>query len=94
MPDPLHEVQSRFFSNAFSNVDDYVRSRLNISEIEAQCSNRPQSPANMSELVSRRWHARGQGFESPYLHFLTCVAFVQLTNTGHTRFVTFCFSRS
>ncbi len=22
----------------------------------------------LTELVSSRWHARGQGFESPYLH--------------------------
>jgi len=56
------------FSNAFSNAGDYVRSRLNAGKLKPQYSNQTRSPANVSELKTTAWHARGQGFESPYLH--------------------------
>jgi hypothetical protein len=57
--DPLHGVQVHSFSNAFSNVGDYVRSRPGVHEMKAQYSNRPRPPASISELVTRRWHAMG-----------------------------------
>ena len=60
-------VYSQTFSNAFSSADDYVRSRLNASELKAQYSNRLRSPANVGELKTAACHARGPGFESPYL---------------------------
>jgi hypothetical protein len=56
------------FSNAFSNAGGYERSTPNIGELKAQHSNRLRSPVNVSELNKTAWHARGQGFESPYLH--------------------------
>jgi hypothetical protein len=34
--DPLHSVQAQFFSNAFSNASDYMRSRPNARELKAQ----------------------------------------------------------
>jgi hypothetical protein len=40
-------VYSQTFSNAFSSADDYVRSRLNASELKAQYSNRLRSPATV-----------------------------------------------
>jgi len=66
--DPLHSMQVQFFSNAFSNAGDYVRSRPNVCEMKERYSNRLRSRASVSELEKGRWHARGQGFESPYLH--------------------------
>jgi hypothetical protein len=49
-PDPLHSVQAQFFSNAFSNAGDYVRSRPNDRELKAQYLRRLRSRADISEL--------------------------------------------
>ena len=57
-------------AHAFSNADGYVRSRPNVGELQPQYCNHLRSPANVSELKTTAWHARGQGFESPYLHRL------------------------
>jgi hypothetical protein len=56
------------FSNAFSNADGYVRSRLNAGELKPHYRNQIRSPTIAGELKTTAWHARGQGFESPYLH--------------------------
>ena len=59
-----------FFSNAFSNADGYERSRPNAGALKPQYCNQVRSPVNISELKETKWHARGPGFESPYLHLL------------------------
>ena len=64
---PLHCVQSQFFSN----VGDYVRFRLDARELEVQYSNRQRSPAKLSELNRAARYARVQGVKSPYLRPLT-----------------------
>jgi len=56
------------FSNAFSNADEYVRSRPNAGEPKPQYSNQIRSPVNVSELKTTAWHARGQRFEFPHVH--------------------------
>jgi hypothetical protein len=70
--DPLHVFKgvnlTKSFSNAFSNADGYVRSRLNVSEVKRKYSMRLRTRANVSELERTAWHARGQEFESSYLH--------------------------
>jgi hypothetical protein len=49
--DPVHSVQGQ----TFSNVDDYVRSRLNAGELKAQYSRRLRSPVNACELKTTAW---------------------------------------
>jgi len=41
---------------------------MNGDELKAQQTKSIWTTLNPHERVSRRWHARGQGFESPYLH--------------------------
>jgi hypothetical protein len=43
-------VQAQFFSNAFSNTNDYVRLRPNENLVECQFSMRLRRRANLSEL--------------------------------------------
>jgi hypothetical protein len=61
-PDPFHTLQGQSFSNAFSNADDYVRSRSDAGELKAQYSNRLRSLASVGELKTTAWRARGQEF--------------------------------
>jgi hypothetical protein len=41
---------------------------MNGDELKAQQTKSVWTNMNPRERVSSRWHARGQGFESPYLH--------------------------
>jgi hypothetical protein len=74
MDDSLCGAQAQYFSNAFSNAGDYVRLRLDVREMKARYSKRLWSSANVSKLKQAAWHARGRGFESPYLHKVSPLA--------------------
>jgi hypothetical protein len=41
---------------------------MNGDELKAQQTESIWTNLNAHEQVSSRWHARGPGFESPYLH--------------------------
>ena len=41
---------------------------MNGDELRAQQTKSVWTNLNARERVLSRWHARGQGFESPYLH--------------------------
>jgi len=70
--DPLHELKganlANSFSNAFSNAGGYARSSMNAGGIKLQYFMRLRTRADIGELKTTAWHARGQEFESPYLH--------------------------